>query len=187
MANLPEDHLEPIAASTDDYCGPFTIREGKKEMKGYRVVFTSLASRTVHHNTSSKLETDAFINALHHFICQRGQIQFVQAKHELKAAVAELDDKCVRKELLQENCYWITFVMNVLSSSHKAGVWEQQIQSIQNNLSPLLPSADKFCRKHWGHVQHLANNFLTGCSKSIYLRVSYFSSVRNGQRQGETC
>lgn len=41
MANLPEDHLEPIAASTDDYCGPFTIREGKKEMKGYRVVFTS--------------------------------------------------------------------------------------------------------------------------------------------------
>lgn len=37
MANLPEDHLEPIAASTDsavDYCGPFTIREGKKEMKG---------------------------------------------------------------------------------------------------------------------------------------------------------
>lgn len=76
MANLPEDHLEPIAASTDDYCGPFTIREGKKEMKGYRVVFTSLASRTVHHNTSSKLETDAFINALHHLICQRGQIQF---------------------------------------------------------------------------------------------------------------
>ena len=76
MANLPEDHLEPIAASTDDYCGPFTIREGKKEMKGYRVVFTSLASRTIHHNTSSKLETDAFINALHHLICQRGQIQF---------------------------------------------------------------------------------------------------------------
>lgn len=132
MANLPEDHLEPITASTDstvDYCGPFTIREGKKEMKGYRVVFTSLDSRTVHHNTSSKLETNAFINALHHLICQRGQIQ----------------------------------------------------------LSPLLPSAEKFCRKHWGHVQHLANNFLTGCSKSIYLRVSFFSSVRNGQRQGETC
>lgn len=74
----------------------------------------------------------------------------MQAKHELKAAVAELDDKCVQKELLQENYYWITFVMNVLSSSHKAGVWEQQIQSIQNNLSPLLPSTD--CRKHWGHV-----------------------------------
>lgn len=125
-----------------------------------------------------------------HFIilfAREVRYNFVQAKHELKAAVAELDDKCVRKELLQENCYWITFVMNVLSSSHKAGVWEQQIQSIQNNLSPLLPSADKFCRKHWGHVQHLANNFLTGCSKSIYLRVSYFSSVRNGQRQGETC
>lgn len=90
--------------------------------------------------------------SMHFIILFAGEVRynFVQAKHELKAAVAELDDKCVQKELLQENCYWITFVMNVLSSSHKAGVWEQQIQSIQNNLSPLLPSTD--CRKHWGHV-----------------------------------
>ena len=113
-----------------------------------------------------------------HFIilfAREVRYNFVQAKHELKAAGAELDDKCVRKELLQENCYWITFVMNVLSSSHKAGVREQQIQSIQNNLSPLLPSADKFCRKHWEHVQHLAKKFFDWLQqeylpKSIFLQ-----------------
>ncbi|XP_022777858.1 uncharacterized protein LOC111319323 [Stylophora pistillata] len=243
MADLPEDRLEPAPPFTNcavDYFGPFIIKQGRKEIKRYGVLFTCLASRAVHLETSSTLETDAFINALRRFICRRGPIRqlrsdqgtnFVGAKHELKAAVAELDHKRIKRELLKENCDWFTFTMNVPSSSHMGGVWERQIRSVRSVLSPLLqdnslqlddeslrtlmcemeaiinsrpltvdlladpsapslltpnhlltlktkvvlsppgvfPSADKFSRKRWRRVQHLANEFWSRWRKEYLL------------------
>ena len=49
---------------------------------------------------------------------------FVAAKHELKIAVAELHNERIRSELLQENCDWITFIVNVPSSSYRSGLLE---------------------------------------------------------------
>jgi len=203
-------------------------------------LFTCLASRAVHLETSTPLETDAFINSLRHFICRRGPIRqlrsdqgtnFVGAKHELKAALAELDHERIRAELLQENCDWFTFAMNIPSSSHMGGVWERQIRIVRSVLSPLsqnnglqlddeslrtlmceaeaiinsrpltvdilndpgslspltpnhlltmktkvvlsppgvFPSADKFCRKRWRRVQHLANEFWSRWRKEYLL------------------
>lgn len=83
----------------------------------------------------------AFINALCRFIRRRGQIRrlrsnqgsnFVGAKHELKA------QRTHPKGALQENYEWITFVMNVPSSSHMSGDWERQIRSVRSVLSLLL-------------------------------------------------
>ena len=62
---------------------------------------------------------------------------FVEAKHELKAAVAELDHNRIKKLCLKDNCDWFTFTMNLPSSSHKGGVWEWQIRSVRSVLSPL--------------------------------------------------
>ena len=243
MADLPEDRLEPAPPFTFcavDYFGPFSIREGRKEIKRYGVLFTCLASRAIHLETSTSLETDSFINALRRFICRRGPIRqlrsdqgtnFVGAKHELKAALAELDHERIKAELLQENCDWFTFAMNVPSSSHMGGVWERQIRTVRSILSPLLqnnglqlddesvrtlmceveaiinsrpltvdllndpgslspltpnhlltmktkvvlsppgvfPSADKFCRKRWRRVQHLANEFWSQWRKEYLL------------------
>ena len=150
MADLPEDRLEPAPPFTFcvvDYFGPFSVKEGRKEMKRYRVLFTCLASRTIHLETSTSLETDAFINALCRFTCRRGLIcqlrsdqgtNFVGAKHELKAALAELDHEHLKTELLLGNCDWFTFAIDVLSSSHMGGVWEWQIRTVRNVLSPLL-------------------------------------------------
>lgn len=56
----------------------------------------------------------------------------------MKTALAELDHKRIKAELLQENCDWFTFAMNVLSSSHMGGVWERQIRTVRSVLSPLL-------------------------------------------------
>ena len=146
MADLPEDRLEPAPPFTFcavDYFGPFSIKEGRKEMKRYGVLFTCLASRAIHLETSTSLETDAFINALCRFTCRRGLIcqlrsdqgtNFVGAKHELKAALAELDHEHIKTELLLGNCDWFTFAMNVPSSSHMGGVWE----CCPHVLSPLL-------------------------------------------------
>ena len=116
-------------------------------MKKYGVLFTCLALRAIHLETSTSLETDAFINALRRFICRRGPIRqlrsdqgtnFVGAKHELKAALAELDHERIKAELLQKNCDWFAFAMNVPSSSHMGGVWERQIRTVRSVLSPLL-------------------------------------------------
>ena len=95
MSDLPEDCLEPTPPFTYcavDYLGPFIIKDGRKELKRYGVLFTCMASRAVHIETANSLETDAFINALRRFICRRGPIRqlrsnqgtnFVGARTEL--------------------------------------------------------------------------------------------------------
>ena len=78
MADLPEDRLEPDAPFTYcavDYFGPWTIKDGRKEVKRYGVLFTCLASRAIHLEVASSLETDSFINALRRFILRRGTLR----------------------------------------------------------------------------------------------------------------
>jgi len=62
---------------------------------------------------------------------------FMGAK-ELKEALGELDRDKIGKELLQNNCDWFCFKMNVPSASHMGGIWERQIRSVRNVLSVLL-------------------------------------------------
>ena len=70
LADLPQDRVEPAAPftySAVDYFGPFFVKEGRKEVKRYGVIFTCMASRAIHIETANSLETDAFINALRRF------------------------------------------------------------------------------------------------------------------------
>ena len=152
MADLPEDRLEPAPPFSNcavDYFGPWLIKEGRKQVKRYGVLFTCMASRAIHLETPCSLETDSFINALRRFVCRRGPIRqlrsdqgtnFVGAKRELKACLAELDQSKISSELLKINCDWFHFKMNVPSASHMGGVWERQIRSVRNVLSALLQS-----------------------------------------------
>ena len=51
MADLPDDRLEPappFSYSAVDYFGTFIIREGRKSLKSYGVLFTCLVSRAIH-------------------------------------------------------------------------------------------------------------------------------------------
>jgi len=51
MADLPEDRLAetpPFTYSAVDYFGPFIVKEGRKTMKRYGVLFTCLSSRAIH-------------------------------------------------------------------------------------------------------------------------------------------
>ena len=243
MAELPEDRLEPAPPFTNcavDYFGPFIIKEGRKELKRYGVLFTCMASRAVHLEVADTLETDSFINALRRFVCRRGPIRklrsdqgtnFVGARTELKTALQELDHGKIRSELQRHDCDWFTFNMNVPSASHMGGVWERQIRSVRNvlnallhsngsqlngeslrtfmceaeaivnsrpltvdtltdpsSLTPLTPnhlltmktkvvlpppgtfqSPDKYCRKRWRRVQHLANEFWARWKKEYLL------------------
>ena len=144
MSDLPEDCLEPTPPFTYcavDYFGPFIIKDGRKELKHYGVLFTCMASRA-----------DSFINALRSFTSRQGPIRqlrsdqgtnFVGARTELAQALAEMDQEKIKTKLLEEQCDWISFKMNVPAASHMGGVWEHQIRSVRNVLSSLLQKNGK--------------------------------------------
>ena len=70
MEDLPEDRVESTPLFT--YCGmdcpePFTIKERRKELKRYAVIFTCMSSRAMHIEQLEDMTTNAFINALRCF------------------------------------------------------------------------------------------------------------------------
>jgi hypothetical protein len=117
MADLPIDRVEPSPPFTYaavDYFGPWIIKEKRKELKRYGVLFTCLTSRAVHLEIAHSLSTDSFINA----VCRRGPVRqlrsdqrsnFVGAKGELKDAISELDHDKISSEMLKYHCDWVVF------------------------------------------------------------------------------
>ena len=147
MANLPESRMEdtpPFTFSGMDCFGPFVIKERRKELKCYGLLFTCMASRAVHIEMLDDLSTDAFINALRCFIAIRGRVQvlrsdqgtnFLGAKNEFEKEMQELDMTRLRTFMVDRQC---DFVMNAPHSSHTGGVWERQIRTARSILSSLL-------------------------------------------------
>ena len=150
MADLPMDRTEPVAPftySAVDYFGPFLIKDGRKEVKRYGVLFTCMSSRAVHIETSNTLDTDSYISALRRFLAERGPVRqirsdrgtnFVGARKELADALDEMDQDKVKGHLRRENCDWIDMKMNVPAASHMGGCWERQIRTVRNVLAALL-------------------------------------------------
>ena len=152
MADLPEDrvvsdNLAPFDHCGVDYFGPWLVKDGRKEVKRYGVLFTCLNSRAVHIETANSLTTDAFINALRRFEALRGPIRllrcdrgtnFVGAEAELTRALTEMDQPRIQDYLLQKRCDYFPFRMNRPCSSHAGGVWERQIRSVRRVISNLL-------------------------------------------------
>ena len=150
MADLPKDRITPAPPFT--YCGvdcfgPWIIKEGRREVKRYGLLFTCMACRAIHVETLTSMSTDAFINALRRFVSVRGPIRqlrsdrgtnFVGAENELAKAWKEMDHERVKNKLLQEECDYFDFTFNFPSSSHMGGVWERQIRSVRRVLEALL-------------------------------------------------
>ena len=75
MADLPvarRQEAPPFTYVGMDCFGSFHIKEGRKELKRYGVLFTCLASRAIHVEVTTSLGTDSFLNALRRFISLRG-------------------------------------------------------------------------------------------------------------------
>ena len=149
MADLPQDRLEPappISYSDVDYFGPWYVKEGRRMLKRYGVLFTCLNSRAIHIETAKTMDLNSFLNAYRRFVCRRGQVRqlrsdngsnFVGARNELQKAFAEMDER-IQQELLKDNCDWINFRMNPPYASHMGGVWERQIRTVRGVLSGIL-------------------------------------------------
>lgn len=150
MSDLPSDRLSaepPFTYSGVDFFGPWIIKDGRKGVKRYGVLFTCMSCRAIHLETANSLDTSSFINALRRFISIRGPIRqlrcdrgtnFVGAKHELRDALMELDEEQLNRYLTKEGCDYIPFKMNVPSASHMGGSWERQIRTVRNVLLSIL-------------------------------------------------
>nr|XP_021329350.1 uncharacterized protein LOC110439121 [Danio rerio] len=148
MANLPSERMEttpPFTYCGIDCFGPFYIKEGRRELKRYGLLFTCLCSRAVHIELLDDLSTDAFLNSLRAFIALRGNVRqlqsdqgtnFVGARREFLEAVKEMDQECLK----QLGC---EFVMNPPSASHMGGAWERQIRTIRSVLNSILDQSSR--------------------------------------------
>lgn len=103
MADLLEERTEtspPFTFSGMDRFGPFIVKEGRKELKRYGLLFTCLCSRAVHTETLGDLTTEAFMNALWVFIAIRGPVRqlrcdqgtnFMAARREFSELIKGMD------------------------------------------------------------------------------------------------
>ena len=144
MADLPLERLTmapPFTYVGVDYFGPFLIKEKRKELKRYGALFSCMASRAIHIEVASSLDTNSFIHALRRFIARRGPIKqircdnganFVGANKEVSNAMKEMDSGLIQQKLCQFGTEWI---FNPPSSSHMGGVWGRQIRTIQQVLA----------------------------------------------------
>ena len=109
MADLPPERTIPAPPFTYtgmDVFGPFYIKEGRKELKRWGLIFTCLSSRAIHLETLNSMTTDLFVNALRRLISRRGKVRdlrsdqgtnFVGAKNELAAVLKELNTTSLPK------------------------------------------------------------------------------------------
>ena len=150
MGDLPADRLEPAPCFTYtgvDYFGPFYIKEGRSERKRWGCLFTCLVTRAIHIEVAATLSTDSFLNAFRRFVGRRGPVRvlrsdrgtnFVGAKAEMAAALAEMDQEKIKRKLLADGCDWAEFKMNIPQASHMGGAWERMIRSARVALTSLL-------------------------------------------------
>ena len=146
MFDLPPDRgsmAPPFTFTGIDFFGPFIVKQGRKELKHYGVIFTCLASRAVHIETAKSLDTDSFIHSLRRFLARRGPVtqirsdngtNFIGAQRELRAALDEMKDDVVKRMLMKQNIQWI---FNPPAGSHFGGIWERQIRTVRKVLSQL--------------------------------------------------
>ena len=150
MSDLSEERVTqaaPFHYTGMGVYGPFYVKEGSRTLKRYGLIFTCLASGTVHLETLKTLETDSFISVLRRFINSLGKVRelcsdqgtnFVGARNELTDALKELNRDRVKGFLLTKECDWIEFSLNVPVVSHLGGSWERLIRTVRSVLSVLL-------------------------------------------------
>ena len=100
MADIPPERFStdgPFCYTGVYMFGPFNFKEGRKR---FVALFTCLASRAIHLESTVSIDTDSFIQALRRFVARRGCIReifsdngtnFVGAANEWRKAYKDMD------------------------------------------------------------------------------------------------
>ena len=153
MADLPIDRLEscpPFSYCGLDVAGPWKIKRGRftranpGSQKVWVLLFTCMASRAIHVEVLTSLDTPSFQNALTRFIAVRGtctRFRSDQGRNFIGGAEKEEDiEGDVDLEELQASMKirGIEWIFNPPNAPHFGGIWERKIQELKKVLSGTL-------------------------------------------------
>lgn len=136
MGDLPQDRMETVPPFTYvgiDCFGPIHIKEGRKDLKRYGLLFTCLCSRAIHIETLDNMTTDSFINALRAFIAIRGDVRLLRCDQGTNFVGAKREFQNLMRGVNQDRVKALgcEFLMNPPAASHMGGVWERQIKTVK--------------------------------------------------------
>ena len=120
MADLPEGRLAfeepPFSHCGVDLTGPVYVKDGRKNLKRWVVIFTCLTVRSIHIEVVESCESDSFINSMRRFVNRRGCLavmysdqgkNFQGATSELKEFITKLrTDKKIMDFASSFNILW---------------------------------------------------------------------------------
>ena len=148
MADLPLARAAfgepPFANCGVDLFGPIVVKQGRKQLKRWAVLFTCLTIRCVHLEVVDSSETDAFINALRRFVNRRGcpsdmysdnGTNFKGATSELREFVRKIDQKAVTNFATTLKIAWH---FNPPKAPHMGGTWERLVRSVKEVMTGLV-------------------------------------------------
>ena len=148
MADLPVGRTSmsnpPFSHCGVDLFGPIMIKQGRKKLKRYGVLFTCLTVRCVHLEVVETAETDTFINALRRFVNRRGSPLVIYSDNgtNFKGASAELAEfrESLDKKKIETFCadVSIKWIFNPPSAPHMGGIWERLVRSTKEVLMGLV-------------------------------------------------
>ena len=154
MADLPSARLEATAPFTEvgaDVFGPFVVEEGQttrartSKVKVFVLLLTCLASRAVHLEPLSGMDTTSMVNALKRFMAIRGKCNQILSDHGTNfiGALGQVEDfQRLQEAAKAEGIQW---KLNPVAASHFGGVFERKIGSVRRVLEASL-------RKHVGRL-----------------------------------
>lgn len=148
MGDLPQDRTEttpPFTYVGMDCFGPIYVKEGRKTLKRYGLLFTCLCSRAIHIEVVDDMTTDAFLNALRAFIAIRGNVRQLRSDQGTNFVGARREFMELMKGMDQEKAKILgcEFLMNPPTASHRGGVWERQIRTIRSVLTAILDQSSQ--------------------------------------------
>lgn len=137
MADLPEERViqgEAVFSRVGIDCfGPIEIKRGRVVHKRWGLIITCLATRAIHLEVLSSMDTDSCINGLRRFIARRGQVKYIRSDNGTNFIGAEKQINPVKlsTELVRRDIVW---EFNPPSAPHFGGVWERMIRTVKKIL-----------------------------------------------------
>ena len=147
MAPLPSFRIrpkQPVFCSTSiDYAGPYEVKRGRSIEKRWLCLFTCNATTAVRIEVVESLETTAFLNALHRFLCLTGNktkhlrsdgaSTFVGAHNVLQRELRKTMENAAKSADAQYylNDKSISWDFSTPVSSHHQGLVERQIRTFK--------------------------------------------------------
>ena len=148
MSDLPEGRVAwkqpPFSHSGVDLFGPILVKQGRKRLKRWGVLFTCLTIRCVHLEVVESPDTDDFINALRRFVNRRSCLtnmysdcgtNFKGASAELKEVIENFDKAKINAFATTHKIVWH---FNPPAAPHMGGVWERLVKSVKEVLTATM-------------------------------------------------